>query len=57
MGLDDVLDNALDKAKGKAKEEYGEATDDPAVQAEGKADQTVADLKQAGEKLKDAVSE
>ena len=57
MGLDDKLDNALDKAKGRAKEEYGDATDDPGLQAEGKADQKVADLKQAAEKVKDAVTD
>jgi len=54
MGLDDKLENTADKAKGKAKEEYGDATDNPDLEAEGKADQSVADLKQAGEKVKDA---
>ena len=54
MGLDDKLNNSADKAKGKAKEAYGEATDNPDLQTEGKADQSVADLKQAGEKVKDA---
>ena len=47
MGLNDKLDNAKDKATGKV-------TDNERLEAEGKADQTEADLKQAGEKVKDA---
>ena len=54
MGLDDKLENSAEKAKGKAKEEYGDATDNRDLQAEGKADQSAADLKQAGENVKDA---
>ena len=54
MGLDDKLSNAADKAKGKAKEAAGRATDDERLEAEGRADQSGADLKQAGEKAKDA---
>lgn len=54
MGLDDKLDNAKDKVTGEAKEATGKATDNERLEAEGKADQTGADLKQAGEKVKDA---
>ena len=54
MGLDDKLGNAAESAGGKAKEAVGKGTDDPDLQAEGKADQASADLKQAGEKVKDA---
>ena len=54
MGLDDKLGNAAEGAGGKAKEALGQATDDPDLQAEGKADQASSDLKQAGEKVKDA---
>ena len=54
MGLTDKLDNAKDDAAGKAKEATGKATDNERLEAEGKADQTEADLKQAGEKVKDA---
>jgi uncharacterized protein YjbJ (UPF0337 family) len=54
MGLDDKISNAADKMSGKGKEAAGDATDDKDLQAEGKADQGVADLKQAGEKVKDA---
>jgi uncharacterized protein YjbJ (UPF0337 family) len=54
MGLTDKMENAKDDAAGKAKEATGKATDDERLEAEGRADQTEADLKQAGEKVKDA---
>lgn len=54
MGLDDKIENAADDLKGKAKEATGKATDDESLEAEGKGDQSVSDLKQAGEKVKDA---
>ena len=54
MGLDDKIQNAAEKLGGKGKEAAGEAKDDPGLKAEGQADQTKADLKQAGEKVKDA---
>ena len=52
-----AADKARDKAqtvKGKAKEAAGQAADDPYLEGEGKADQVAGDLKQAGEKVKDA---
>lgn len=52
-----AADKAKDKAqsaKGKAKEAAGEAIDDPVLRDKGKADQVSGDLKQAGEKVKDA---
>ena len=54
MGLSDKMGNAAESAKGKAKQALGEATDDEQLQAEGQVDQSKADLKQAGEKVKDA---
>ncbi|RYE53435.1 MAG: CsbD family protein [Hyphomicrobiales bacterium] len=54
MGLDDKIKNAAEKVTGQAKEKVGEATGDDETRAEGKADQTKADLKGAGEKVKDA---
>lgn len=54
MGLDDKLKNAAQDAKGEVKEHVGGATGDDDMQAEGKADQAGADLKQAGENVKDA---
>jgi uncharacterized protein YjbJ (UPF0337 family) len=55
MALEDKAKNAAETARGKAKEVVGDATDDQGLQAEGKADQVVGHLKQAGEKVKDAV--
>ncbi|MGF9650449.1 CsbD family protein [Pseudarthrobacter oxydans] len=54
MGLDDKIDNAAEKMGGKAKEATGAATSDESLRSEGKMDQAKADLKQAGEKVKDA---
>ena len=54
MGLDDKIENKVDEARGKAKEGVGKATDDEALEAQGRRDQAEADLKQAGEKVKDA---
>ncbi|GIG25713.1 CsbD family protein [Cellulomonas denverensis] len=54
MGLDDKISNAAEKAAGKVKETTGRASDDERLEAEGKADQSKADLKGAGEKIKDA---
>lgn len=54
MGVSDKFENAAEKAKGKGKEALGDMTDDEEMEAEGKADQTKANLKQAGENVKDA---
>jgi uncharacterized protein YjbJ (UPF0337 family) len=54
MGTEDKFANKGDSALGKAKEKLGDATDDRDLEAEGKKDQSKADLKQAGEKVKDA---
>jgi uncharacterized protein YjbJ (UPF0337 family) len=54
MGIDDKLKNSAEGGLGKAKEGLGDATDDESLQNEGKKDQGKADLKQAGEKVKDA---
>ena len=54
MGTDDKIKNTAQDLKGKANEAIGKATDDKSRQAEGVADQKAADLKQAGEKVKDA---
>ena len=53
-GLDKAK-NAVQDAGGEAKEAAGKATGDRDTQAEGKTDQTKADVKNAGEKVKDAV--
>jgi uncharacterized protein YjbJ (UPF0337 family) len=54
MSFDDKADNKAEELGGKVKEGVGKATDDERLEAEGKADQTGANLKQAGEKVKDA---
>jgi uncharacterized protein YjbJ (UPF0337 family) len=54
MGSDDKLANKGEGMLGKAKETLGDATDNKSLQAEGKNDQSKADLKDAGEKVKDA---
>jgi uncharacterized protein YjbJ (UPF0337 family) len=54
MGAGDKIKNAADKLKGEAKEKFGDATDDEDLQAEGRIEESKADLKQATEKAKDA---
>ncbi|MFZ5852518.1 MAG: CsbD family protein [Actinomycetota bacterium] len=54
MGTEDKLRNTAQDWQGKAKEAAGRATGDESTEAEGRADQAKADLKQAGEKVKDA---
>ena len=48
------MKNKAEELAGKGKEAVGDATDDRDLQAEGKTDQTTGNLKQAGEKIKDA---
>jgi uncharacterized protein YjbJ (UPF0337 family) len=50
----DKIQNAAEDAMGKGKEAVGDATDNEKLEAEGKGDQAKANLKQAGEKVKDA---
>jgi uncharacterized protein YjbJ (UPF0337 family) len=54
MSGSDKVGNKIDEAAGKAKEATGKATDDEKLENEGRADQAKSDLKQAGEKVKDA---
>jgi uncharacterized protein YjbJ (UPF0337 family) len=54
MGTGDKFENTKDDFVGQAKEATGKATDNERMEAEGKGDQTKANLKQAGEKIKDA---
>lgn len=54
MGLDDKIKNAAQNLTGKGKEGAGKATDNERLEAEGRAQQSEADIKQAGEKVKDA---
>lgn len=53
MGIADKAKNAAEDLAGKAKEAIGDAKNDDEMKAEGKADQTKASAKKAGEDVKD----
>ena len=55
MSAQDKIKNAAQDMEGKIKEATGKATDDEGLEKEGRLDQAKSDVKQAGEKLKDAV--
>ncbi len=52
--MSDKTDNTSEGMGGKAKEAVGNATGDEGLKNQGKKDQSKADIKQAGEKVKDA---
>lgn len=54
MAAVDKAKNKVQEAKGKAKEAAGDATGDDELRAKGRSDQVKGDIKQAGEKVKDA---
>jgi len=54
MSATDKIKNAIEDVEGKAKEALGRVTGDHSTEAEGRTDQAKADLKGAGEKVKDA---
>ncbi len=54
MSALDKAKNAVEDAQGKAKEGLGKASGDRDTELEGKGDQSKADIKDAGEKVKDA---
>ena len=54
MSGSDKIRNAAEKLKGKTKRDTGEAAADPYLEAEGATEKKKADLKQAGENVKDA---
>lgn len=54
MSAEDKAKNTGQKAAGKVEEAVGKATGDESLENEGKADQAAGDLKNAGEKVKDA---
>lgn len=54
MSAVDKAKNGIEDAAGKGKEALGKVTGDRSTEAEGKTDQSKADLKNAGEKVKDA---
>jgi len=54
MGAEDKASNKIDNVGGKAKEAMGKVTGDKSTENEGKVDQAKSNLKDAGEKIKDA---
>ncbi len=54
MSAVDKAKNAVEDAAGKAKEAIGKVSGDRSTENEGKTDQAKADLKNAGENVKDA---
>lgn len=54
MSATDKMKDKAEAAEGKVKEAAGRAINDPYLEGEGKGKQVSGDLKQAGEKVKDA---
>ena len=54
MSAEDKAKNKAQELGGRAKETLGAATQDRDMEAEGRKDQVAGNLKQAGEKVKDA---
>ena len=54
MSGEDKVENKAQELAGRGKEALGAATHDRDLQAEGEKDQMASNLKQAGEKIKDA---
>ncbi len=54
MSDSDKVENKTENLKGQAKETFGDVTGNEDKKAEGQKDQSKSDLKQAGEKIKDA---
>jgi uncharacterized protein YjbJ (UPF0337 family) len=54
MGTENKAANKAKEIKGKIKKKAGKAVGNPRLETEGHVDQAEGDLKQAGEKVKDA---
>jgi uncharacterized protein YjbJ (UPF0337 family) len=54
MGAENKAANKVTEIKGKIKQKTGQVTNDEGLEAEGRAEESKGDLKQAGEKVKDA---
>jgi uncharacterized protein YjbJ (UPF0337 family) len=54
MGTEDKAADKAKEVKGKIKKKAGQAVGNPRLEAEGRVDETEGNLKQAGEKVKDA---
>ena len=53
----DKARNKGEELRGKVKEGAGRATNDPELERQGQRDQSKADVKQAGEKVKDSIKD
>ena len=53
MSAEDKIRNKVEELRGRGKAAVGRATDDPDLEAEGRAEQTSGNVKQVGEKIKD----
>jgi uncharacterized protein YjbJ (UPF0337 family) len=53
MGIGDKAKNKAEELAGKAKAGVGDATDNRDLEAEGRMQESKADVKQAGENMKD----
>jgi uncharacterized protein YjbJ (UPF0337 family) len=54
MSIGDKLKHKMEELQGKAKRKGGAASGDRSMESEGRFDESKADLKQAGDKAKDA---
>jgi uncharacterized protein YjbJ (UPF0337 family) len=54
--MGDKIEHKAQELAGKAKEKLGAASDDKDLEVEGKTEAAKANLKQAGDKVKDAFS-
>lgn len=54
MSTQDKISNKAEELRGKVKEGIGDATGDDALERQGQKDQAMGNVKQAGEKVKDA---
>jgi uncharacterized protein YjbJ (UPF0337 family) len=55
MGLEDKARHTSETMRGKAKNAVGRAKGDKDMEAEGKVEEMLGHLKQAGEQVKDAI--
>jgi uncharacterized protein YjbJ (UPF0337 family) len=54
MGMADKFDNKMRELRGRVKRNTGQVTRDPRLEAEGRSQETGANLRQTGERIKDA---
>ena len=57
MGMGDDIKHGAEEAKGKVKEGVGDMTGNESLKTEGQVDQAKANIKQAGDDVKDALTD